>query len=357
MQRSDAEVKVYAEFGGNTGTGEGGNWQVNLRIQAAEKWVGLESMRRMRSAPLMMLALSVGAVLAASSSLTARAFAQQPAQPPPAFNPTDPTATLAEMLSVACRQDANRFPDYLTPTNAAFYKQLPNEQQIGLLRRLVQLQDAGRALLTSDSSHRTVVRCETPSLTAQIHIGMPRVDQNIAFVPVELTPDRKADFGMVLNSNGWKFISLGLLMIDLPQLSAEWATQDMGTREDAAMAAMRKVGAAIDTYHKAFEKLPDSLAQLGPAPKEGISDEAAGLLDAELAAGRAGGYALRYRVVPSGEEGKESRFELGAAPAQYGTTGRRSFFIDSSGKMRGADKHGAPATAADPMIEESSSFH
>ncbi|MFZ0821970.1 MAG: hypothetical protein WAM91_18045 [Candidatus Acidiferrales bacterium] len=314
-------------------------------------------MHRIRSMPMMMLAFIVAALLAGSGPLTAQAVSQQSSPAPPAFNPIDPTATLAEMFSVACRQDAGRFPEYLTQTNAAFYKQLPNEQQIGLLRRLVQLQDAGRALLTTDSSHRTVVRCETPSLTAQIHIGTPRVDQNIAFVPVELTPDRKVDFGMVLNSNGWKFISLGLLMIDLPQLAAEWAVQDMGTREDAAMTAMRKVAAAIDTYNKAFEKLPDSLAQLGPAPKEGISDEAAGLLDAELAAGRAGGYALRYRVVPSGEEGKESRFELGASPTQYGTTGRRSFFIDSSGKMRGADKQGAPATAADPTIEESSSVH
>jgi hypothetical protein len=327
------------------------------RVQAMEKWTGREPLHRMHPMHMMMLALAVGALLAVTSSPTAQAVAQQSSPAPPAFNPIDPTSTLAEMLSVACRQDAGRFPEYLTQTNAAFYKQLPVEQQIGLLRRLVQLQDVGRALLTTDSAHRTVVRCETPSLTAQIHIGMPRVDQNIAFVPVELTPDRKAEFGMVLNSSGWKFISLGLLMIDLPQLSAEWAAQDMGTREDAAMAAIRKVAAAIDTYYKAFERLPDSLERLGPAPKEGISDESAGLLDADLAAGRAEGYALRYRVVPSGEEGKESRFELGATPTQYGTTGRRSFFIDSSGKMRGADKQGAPATAADPMIEESSSVH
>jgi hypothetical protein len=327
---------------------------VKPRIRDGEKW---ERRGLMRPMTLMMRSMALVALLAASSSLAAHSVAQQSSPAPPTFNATDPTATLAEMLSVACRQDASRFPEYLTQTNAAFYKQLPNDQQIGLLRRLVQLQDAGRALLTTDSSHRTVVRCETPSLTAQIHIGTPRVDQNLAFVPVELTPDRKAEFGMVLNSSGWKFISLGLLMIDLPQLSAEWAAQDMGTREDAAMAAMRKVAAAIDTYYRAFEKLPDSLAQLGPAPKEGISDEAAGLLDAELAAGHAGGYALRYRVLPTGEEGKESRFELGAGPTQYGTTGRRSFFLDSSGKMRGADKQGAPATAADPMIEESSSVH
>jgi hypothetical protein len=269
----------------------------------------------------------------------------------------DVSATIAEMLSVACRQDTTRFPEFLTQANATFYRQLPSEQQIALLRRIVQLQDQGRALLTSDASHRQVVRCETPSFTLQIKIGSPRVEQNLAFVPVELASERKAEFGMVLSSSGWKFISLGLLMIDLPQLSVEWAAQDMGVREDAAMVALRKVAAAIETYYKAFEKLPESLAQLGPAPKEGISNEAAGLLDAELSAGRGGGYTLRYRILPTSADDKESRFELAAAPTQYGTSGRRSFFLDSSGKMRGADKQGAPATAADPLIEESSSIH
>ena len=316
---------------------------MKLQTRDGEKWPRFIPMRAMR-------ALALAALLSASGSHAARAVQQAPGAP-------DASGTLAEMLSVACRQDTTRFPDYLTQTNAAFYRQLPAEQQIALLRRIVQLQDAGRALLTSDAAHRTVVRCETPSFTLLIRLGTPRVDQNLAFVTVELAADRKAEFGMVLSSSGWKFISLGLLMIDLPQLSVEWAAQDMEAREDAAMAALRKVSVAIDTYFKAFEKLPESLAQLGPAPKEGISEEAAGLLDAELAAGRAGGYALRYRIVPAGADGKESRFELGAAPTQYGVTGRRSFFLDSSGKMRGADKQGAPATAADPLIEGSSSVH
>jgi hypothetical protein len=287
-------------------------------------------------------------LLAAPILQAARAAQQSPGAP-------DPAGTIAEMLAVACRQDTARFPDYLTQANASFYRQLPSEQQVAILRRIVQLQDAGRPLLSSDASHHPSVRCETSALTLQIKIGAPRVEQNLAFVPVELSPERKAEFGMVLSTGGWKFISLGLLMIDLPQLSAEWAAQDSVAREDGAMAALRKVAQAIDTYHKAFEKLPESLAQLGPPPKEGISDEAAGLIDAELAAGRAPGYTMHYRIVPAGEEGKETRYELGATPNQYPNTGRRSFFLDSSGKLRGADKQGAQATAADPVIEESSS--
>ncbi len=325
-----------------------------LRIQDREKLVRRKPMPPARSNRLM-CALALAALLVAPSMQGAGALQQAPAAAAPPI--PDPVETLAEMLSVACRQEVNRFPNFLTQTNAAFYKQLPSDQQIGLLRRIVQLQDAGRALLTTDNTHHTVVRCETPSLTLQIRIGTPRVEENLAVVSVELSADRKADFGMVLSSTGWKFISLGLLMIDIPQLSVEWAAQDMEVREDAAIAAIHKVAQAIDTYYKAFEKLPDTFAQLGPAPKEGISEEAAGLLDAELAAGRAGGYTLRYRVVPAGEEGKESRYELGATPTQYGATGRRSFFLDSTGKLRAADKEGAPATAADPLVEESSSIH
>jgi hypothetical protein len=160
---------------------------------------------------------------------------------------------------------------------------------------------------------------------------------------------------MVLGNGGWKLISIGVLMIDLPQLQKEWAAQDMESREDEAMAAMRKMAAAIDIYRAAFNKMPDTLAQLGPAPKTGISPEAAGLLDADLAAGRGGGYTVRFRVVPAEENGKESHFELAATPNAYGKTGVRSFFLDSTGRMRGADKQGAPATVDDPAINESSS--
>jgi hypothetical protein len=36
---------------------------------------------------------------------------------------------------------------------------------------------------------------------------------------------------------------------------------------------------------------------------------------------------------------------------EYGKSGRRSFFLDSSGTLRGDDKKGAVATVTDPVIE------
>lgn len=267
----------------------------------------------------------------------------------------DPAAALTAILAAACRQDTAKFPEYLTASNATFYKQLTPTQQVAILRRLVLLDDPGRALLSTRADGTSELRCETSSTTRQIHISAPRTDQNISFVPIDVKPDRQINFGMVATKDGWKLLSLGLIMLDFAQLQPEWEAQDMAAREDGVIDAMRKIAAAIGTYQKAFEKVPDTLAQLGPAPKEGISPDAAGLLKDDLAAGTVEGYTLRYRVLPAGAGGVETQFELVAMPKEYGKTGKRSFFINANGKLRGSDKTGAPATAADPLIDDSDS--
>jgi hypothetical protein len=267
--------------------------------------------------------------------------------------PDDPTSALTGILAVACRQDTAKFPEYLTANNATFYRQLTPTQQVAILRRLVLLDDPGRALLSTRADGTSEIRCETPSTTRQIHLSKPRTDQNISFVPIDVKPDRRVDFGLVATRDGWKLLSIGVLMLDFAQLQSEWDAQDLAAREDVATGALYKIGAAIGTYRKAFEKPPDTLAQLGPAPKEGISPDAAGLLKEDLISGTVEGYIIRYEVIPSGAGGTEAQFELTATPTEYGKTGKRSFFMNASGKLRGADKTGAPATAADPLIDES----
>jgi hypothetical protein len=266
--------------------------------------------------------------------------------------PDDPTSALTGILAVACRQDTAKFPEYLTTNNATFYRQLTPEQQVAILRRLVLLDNPGRALLSTRADGTSEIRCETPSTTRVIHLSKPRTDQNISFVPIDVKPDRQVDFGLIATKDGWKLLSIGVLMLDFAQLQSEWDAQDMAAREEVATGALYKICAAIDTYRKAFEKLPDTLTQLGPAPKEGISPDAAGLLKVDLTGGTVEGYTIRYQVVPSGAGGAEAQFELTATPTEYGKSGKRSFFINATGKLRGADKTGAPATAADPLIDE-----
>ena len=112
---------------------------------------------------------------------------------------------------------------------------------------------------------------------------------------------------------------------------------------------MRATYEAIQTYHRAFGRLPESLAELGPAPKDQISPEQASLISAELAKGTQGGYEFRYRIVPD-ISGNDTQFELAATPKPYGTNGHRSFFLDASGKVHADDKRGSVATADDPLL-------
>ena len=59
--------------------------------------------------------------------------------------------------------------------------------------------------------------------------------------------------------------------------------------------------------------------------------------------GKLSGYKFDVRVRPNG-------FEATAVPEKFGITGRRSFYIDETNVIRGADKGGAPATASDPAL-------
>jgi hypothetical protein len=277
---------------------------------------------------------------------------QNSAQLDQARLPGSPADTLASAFSAACRHDVSAFTDFLTNSNGAAYRDLPPNQQISLLKRFVQLEDPGQPLRSTDPNGGIILRCETPSITAEIRLGTPRIDENLAFVPVALTKDRKVDFGMVRGSGGWKVFAIGLVVLDIPQLTAEWSRQAMEDREEEAMAALRTIAQALDSYYKAFEKLPESLLQLGPAPKNGISPDNAGLLDSQLAQGQAGGYSIRYRILPSDDlERSPSRYELAATPKEYGKSGVRSFFIDSTGTLRGGDKQGGPATSGDPPVD------
>ena len=163
---------------------------------------------------------------------------------------------------------------------------------------------------------------------------------------------QQTQFGLVRENGGWRLISLGLVLLDIPQLSKQWAESDLAAHEEAAVATLRGLADAIETYRRAYGKLPDSLAQLGPAPKDQISPEQASLVNEHLAAGSTAGYRFRYRIVSSSEAGNET-FELAAVPEAYGKTGRRSFLMDAAGKIHAADKHGELATADDSLVAQS----
>jgi len=273
----------------------------------------------------------------------------------------NPETALSDALSAACRQDAATFAGSLTADNDAAFRALPPAQRTAMMRRFVLLDEPGRPLLSTGADGQKIMRCETPSITTEMRFGQARVRENLAFVPMEIpipgaTDSRKITFGLVREGGNWKLLSVGLMMLDVPEMARQWEQADLDAGEDAAIADLRSVASALDTYRRAYGKLPDELPALGPAPPNGVSPEAAGLVDADLAAGSKDGYTIRYTITPapSGTAEEEANqaetFSLASTPKEYGKAGRRSFFLDSSGILRGADKQGALATSADPRI-------
>jgi type II secretory pathway pseudopilin PulG len=261
-----------------------------------------------------------------------------------------PVAALSAALTAACRADQAHFANYLTPDSAAAFRALPEEQRSAFLRRFSLLDEAGKTLVSSDPQNHTVLRCQAPQVTVEFRFGDARTRENLAFIPVTVAGSEQTEFGLVRESGGWRLLSLGLMLLDVPQLSKQWAQDRAASQEDDAIAAIHSLQDAIESYRRAFGKLPESLAQLGPAPKDEISPEKASLVDENLAAGSGDGYQFRYRIVPAADE-NDAKFELGATPGDYGKTGRRSFFVDTAGKIHAADRHGSVASAEDPLAE------
>jgi hypothetical protein len=262
----------------------------------------------------------------------------------------NPAAALTSALVAACRQTEAAFARYLTAENAAAFGELPEAQRLELMRRFVLVPEPGRPLLSNDAQGHTIIRCSTPGMTAEIRLEKEKIRENLAFVPVEIG-GRRVEMGLVREGGGWRILSVGLLLVNIPELRKQWETADVEAREAAVVNVLRGLAESIETYRRAFGALPERLEQLGPAPKEGVSPEAAQLVDAELAAGTKIGYRFRYRVVPAANAESPSSYELAATPLEYGKTGRRSFLLDGAGKLRGGDKQGAVATTADPVVE------
>jgi hypothetical protein len=263
--------------------------------------------------------------------------------------PSDPASALAAALAAACRANATQFANYLTADNAAAFRALPEERRAAFLKRLSLADEAGKPLISSDPQNHTVLRCTAREGTSEFRFGDSRIRENLAFIPVAVVDAQQTKFGMVREGGEWRLLSLGLLLLDVPELSKQWAEGELAAREESAIATLRGLAGAIQTYHRAYGRLPESLTQLGPAPKDQISPEQASLVSEHLAAGKEGGYNFRYRIV-SAAQGEDAAFELAATPNDYGTAGRRSFLLDAAGKVHAADNRGAMPTPNDPLI-------
>jgi hypothetical protein len=281
---------------------------------------------------------------------TSPAQAQSSSQPQSASDPAD---ALNAALAAACRENGSDFAKYLTAANSKSFLKLSPDERNSMMSRFVLLDVPGQPLLSTSTEGQQVLLCAASDASAQFTFGASRIHDNLAYIPISVSGGDSIQFGLVREDGSWKLLSIGLLLIDVPQLQKQWGEADLLGREQSAMQTLQDLAQAIATYERAFGNLPQSLAQLGPA-KDGVSPAAAKLIDADLAAGSKNGYKFRYRIITAPDAASPA-YEIAAIPAEYGKSGRRSFLLDQDGKIHAADKHGGVATVDDPTVTPAAS--
>jgi hypothetical protein len=272
-------------------------------------------------------------------------------------SPDAPSAALRDLLAAACAHDEPSFEKFLTARNAQSFSQLAPAARTELMKRFVLLDGAGKAAVSSNPSGRPDIRCTTPDGAADIQLGGVELHDNVALLPLDIRDvselgggdPRHILMGMVRENSSWKILSLGMLFLDLPSLEIEWDQASIGSNERNALNDLKIIARAIENYRLTYSRLPESLARLGHASKP--SAEAAGLLDADLVAGKSNGYLFRMVIAGANEIGAPAQYELSATPATYDRTGRLSFFRDTKGVFHAADHHGGVGHSIDPVAE------
>jgi len=224
MPRRNATLEILAGAGNHPGASE-----IAILMIAAQRFLALSAMC---AAVLFFLIPGCG-------------FAQDGSE-------TDPVAALSAALGAACRSNEGQFANYLTEDSVAAFRALPAQQRAALLKRFSLADGTGKLLVSSDDRGHAILRCEAPEQTVEFRFGDVRRHENLAFVPVKAVDSQETEFGLVRENGGWRLLSLGLLVLDIPQLSKQWAAQDLATQEDRAVDALREIAEAIRSYRRAF---------------------------------------------------------------------------------------------------------
>jgi len=265
----------------------------------------------------------------------------------------------------ACSQNVPEFNHALTLRNAEAFARMTPAARSTFLKRFVLLDKPGEPNAEQGASGVLIVHCKTPEITTEMEIGKAELRENIAYLPLSVrdasssgdSPDHKVTMGLVRESGQWKLLSLGLLLLDLPSLEQEWDRAEIKANEQSALASIQKLADAVESYRKTYTRLPDAIKALGPSTDKTPKPEHAGLIESDLVQGRKDGYIFRYVIVGATTSGAPAKYELAAIPGEYGRSGLRSFFRDSSGAVHAADHQGAIGSGVDPPVDvpESSS--
>src|ERR1700693_5164997 len=290
--------------------------------------------------------------------------------PAPSVAANTPAAALRDVLQAACTQNAEDFSRYLTARSKQSFERLAPAARVSLMKRFVLLNVPGKATATANPSGRPIVRCQTPAVTTEMSIGGPDTRDNLGFLPMELRDVtdstganvRQITMGLVREEEQWRLLSIGVLLLDLPSLEVEWDAEEAEANEITALGNLRRLADAVETYRRAYFRLPESLAKLGPPPPDSSAKntkgrtlaatrEHSGLVDEQFASGDKDGYEFRIIIAGADTLGAPAKYQLSAIPSSYGRTGKRSFFRDSEGGWHAADHGAAVGSASDPLVQ------
>jgi type IV pilus assembly protein PilA len=116
----------------------------------------------------------------------------------------------------------------------------------------------------------------------------------------------------------------------------------VGAAETVVIREIQTIHQAQIQYQSQFGKYASTLVELGPPAGGAAGPAAANLIPASLASGEKDGYVFTIIATTAG-------FEIHANPRIFGSSGRRTFYLDENGAVR-QNWGQEPATASSPEI-------
>ncbi len=116
----------------------------------------------------------------------------------------------------------------------------------------------------------------------------------------------------------------------------------VGAAETVVIREIQTIHQAQIQYQSQFGKYASTLVELGPPASGAAGPAAADLIPANLASGEKDGYVFTIFATTSG-------FAIHANPRVFGSSGRRTFYLDENGAIH-QNWGQEPATASSPEI-------
>ncbi|HEY6305215.1 MAG TPA: hypothetical protein VI488_02000 [Candidatus Angelobacter sp.] len=246
--------------------------------------------------------------------------------------------------------------------------ELPKPQKQQVLDKLLSMKSehlGGYTIRRASRADGWEIIDEDGQSQGKVTLGNVFVSGLDALVSLQLQSEDDSQTFMVamrLEGDDWRIDDFGPWQktnLHLRQLVHQ--SSELEKNEAAAKADLQNILMALYRYAQQYPQvgLPSRLSMLAGHEGQEPSVDHAGLLDEGFAAEPLimDGYQFRYTLTRAGlGMAVERRLDIGdfqliAAPIEFGKTGNRSYFLDSSGKIT-ATAENRPATKDDPAPDD-----